>query len=490
MSQQFDSIVIGAGPGGYVCAIRLAQLGQKTAIVEKDKWGGVCLNVGCIPSKALIYASSQFHKMKHEAQDIGITTSGVKVDLEKMQSWKEDVVKKLTGGVSGLLKMNKVEQIKGTATFKDAHTLEIATASGKQIVTAKNIVIATGSRVLEIPPLPFNGKNILSSTEALELKKLPKKLLVIGGGFIGVEIGIAYAKLGSEVTIVEGLDQILSTIDKEIVAVVEKRMRKLGMKVLTSTKAIGLKEKDPQKASTLHLEVETQGKREFLEADTILVSVGRKPNSDGLGLEKLGVKLDPRGNILTDRQSQTHVAGVWAIGDVAGAPQLAHRASMDGLLVAAAIHGEKSFRDYRSVPWAVFSDPEIAVVGLNEKEAAAENIKVRVGKFPFAANGRALSTNETDGLIKVLINEADESIVGVHIVGSEASNLIAEAALAIEMGATVEDVVRTIHTHPTLPEIFPEAVEAAFFKSIHIYKPQVSPKVGSSDKEVVREGRP
>lgn len=490
MSKQFDSIVIGAGPGGYTTAIRLAQLGQKTACIEKEYWGGVCLNVGCIPSKALIYASSQYHKTKHEAEEIGIITSGVKVDLAKMQEWKESVVKKLTGGVAGLLKMNKVEQFKGTAVFKDAHTLEVTSSNGKETLTAKNIVIATGSRVLEIPPLPFNGKNILSSTEALELTKLPKKLLVIGGGFIGIEIGIVYAKLGSEVTVVEGLEQILSTIDAELVKVVEKKMKKLGMKILTSTKALGLKEKDPAKASTLHLEVETGGKREFLEADTILVSVGRKPNSDGLGLEKLGVKLDPKGNILTDRQSRTNVPGVWAIGDVAGAPQLAHRAMMDGQLAAAAIAGEKAFKDYRSIPWAVFSDPEIAVVGLNEKEAAAQNIKVKVGRFPFAAAGRALSTNETEGMVKVLVNEADESLVGVHIVGPEASNLIAEAALAIEMGATVEDIVRTIHTHPTLPEAFPEAVEAAYYKAIHIYKPAPGARPSAAGKEATSERRP
>ncbi len=477
--KSFDAVVIGAGPGGYVTAIRLAQLGKKTAIVEKDKWGGVCLNVGCIPSKALIYASTQFWKAKNEFEEIGIHVSNPKCDLPKMQAWKSGVVKKLTSGVANLLKMNKVEMISGAAKFIDKNTLSV----GLDKIKAKDFVIATGSHVMEIPAFPFNGKNIVGSTEALELQKLPEKMVVIGGGFIGLEIGIAYAKLGSEVTVVEALDHILSTIDHELVAVVEKKMRKFGMRVLTKTKALGLQEKDPAKSAKLHLQVETGGKRESLEADVILVSVGRKPNSSGIGLETIGVKLDPKGNILVDRQSRTNVPGVYAIGDVSGAPQLAHRAMMDGMLAAAAISGQKSFRDYRSVPWAVFCDPEIAVAGLNESEAVAAGIKFRIGRFPFAASGRALSTNETEGLVKVLIKEEDESIIGAHIVGPEASNLIAEAALAIEMGATAEDIVRTIHTHPTLPEAFPEAVEAAFSKAIHIYKPASGPRGLVSTRE-------
>lgn len=486
MSKHFDAVVIGAGPGGYPCAIRLAQLGKKTAIIEKDRWGGVCLNVGCIPSKALIYAASQYWKAKNEFEEIGVTVKGVGVDLDRMQAWKSEVVKKLTGGVSTLLKMNKVETISGTAVFKDSKTLEVTTKNGKETITASAFVIATGSRVVEIPPLPFNGTNILSSTEALELTELPKRLVVIGGGFIGLEIGIVYAKLGSEVTIVEALDQIVATIDKDLVAVVEKRMRKLGMKVMTQTKALGLKEKDPAKSKTLHLEVENNGKKETLEADVILVSVGRRPNSDSLGLDKAGVKMDPKGNILTGTRSQTNVNGIYAIGDVAGAPQLAHRATMDGLLAAETIAGYKAFKDYRSVPWAVFCDPEIAVAGMSEKEATANGVKYRVGKFPFAAAGRALSTNESEGFVKVLIAESDESILGVHIVGPEASNLIAEAALAIEMGATAEDIMRTIHTHPTLPEALPEAIESAYGKSIHIFKPAPGSRPGAGAPAVER----
>lgn len=471
--KSFDTIVIGAGPGGYPCAIRLAQLGKKTAIIEKENFGGVCLNVGCIPSKALIHAASEYHKSLHEFEEMGILVSKPKVDLKKMQEWKSGVVKKLTGGVGQLLKMNGVEIIKGAAVFKDAKTIEVTTSGGKETLSAKDIVIATGSRVAEIPILPFNGRNIISSTEALELTKLPKKLLVIGGGFIGLEIGIVYAKLGSQVTIVEALDQILSTVDKELVQPVEKRMRALGMTVMTGTKALGLKEKDPSHSETLHLEVETKdGKKQVIEADVILVSVGRKPNSDKLNLEKLGVKLDNRGNILTDKQCKTNVPGVWAIGDVAGAPQLAHRATMDGTITAAAIAGEKAFKDYKTVPWAVFSDPEIAIAGLTEKEAAEKGIKTKAGKFPFAALGKAIATNATDGFIKVIVNEKDDSIVGVHIVGPEAANLIAEATLAIEMGATVEDLARTIHTHPTLPEGFPEAAEVIHSKAIHIFKPK------------------
>jgi dihydrolipoamide dehydrogenase len=427
--------------------------------------------VGCIPSKALIYAGNQFHKTQHEYAEMGIQVGSASVDAGKLQEWKGSVVKKLTGGIGQLFKANKVEMFRGTASFKDAKTLEVKTENGTETLTANAIVIATGSRPVEIPILKYNGKNIVDSTGALDFKEIPKKFLVIGGGIIGVEIGTAYAKLGSEVTIVEALPQILATVDPELVGVVERKARKMGMKILANTKAIGLKEADPAKSATLHLEVEgADKKREVLEATHILVSVGRKPNSDSLGLEKIGVKMDSRGNILTNNESKTNVPGVYAIGDVAGAPQLAHRASMDGLLVAASIAGEKSFKDYKSMPWAVFCDPEIAVCGLTEKEATEKGIKFKVGKFPFVANGRALSTNETDGFIKVLVAEQNETILGVHMVGPEVSNLIAEANLAVEMGACAEDIIRTIHPHPTLPEAFPEAVEAAVFMPVHIYK--------------------
>jgi dihydrolipoamide dehydrogenase len=468
----FDAVVIGSGPGGYVCAIRLAQLGKKTAIIEKENIGGVCLNVGCIPSKALIHASKVFSQIQTEAKEMGITTGPVSCDLEKMQQWKSGVVKKLTGGVAQLLKANGVQTFLGSAVFKDKNLIEVSGKDGKETIRAGHVVIATGSRVAQIPNLPFNGKNIISSTEALELRSLPKRFLVVGGGFIGLEIGTVYAKLGSQVTILEAMDQLLPTVEKELVSVVEKNLKKLGVKVLVQSKALGLKEKDPASAKTLHLDIESLGKpAETLEADVILVSVGRKPNSDQLGLDKLGMKVDSRGNIPVDLQGRTNVPGVYAIGDVTGAPQLAHRAMMDGQLVAAAIAGERAFKDYKTVPWAVFCEPEIGTAGLSEKEAQEKGFKVRVGRFPFAANGRALSTNESDGFIKVLIDEATDVLLGVHIVGPDASNLIAEAALAIEMGATAEDLIRTIHTHPTLAEAIPEAIEQAFSKAIHIYKP-------------------
>lgn len=480
--KNYDAIVIGAGPGGYVCAIRLAQLGKKTAVIDKEYWGGVCLNVGCIPSKALIYAANQFHKSQHEFAEMGLNVGKTTVDAKKLQEWKSTVVKKLTGGISGLFKSNKVDAFKGSAVFKDAKTLEVTTESGKETLTAPAIVIATGSRPIEIPILKYNGKNIVDSTGALEFPAIPPKLVVIGGGFIGLEIGTAYAKLGSEVTIVEGLPNLLASVDQELVAVVAKRARKLGINVMTNTKAIGLKESDPAKASKLSLEVEgPDKKREVLSATHILVAAGRKPNSDGIGLEKIGVKMDARGNILANNESKTNVPGVYAIGDVAGAPQLAHRAMMDGMLVAASIAGEKSFKDYKTIPWAVFCDPEIAVCGLTEKECTEKGLKFKVGKFPFAANGRALSTNETDGFIKVIVSDPQETVLGVHMVGPEVSNLIAEATLAVEMGACAEDIIRTIHTHPTLPEAFPEAIEAAVFQPIHIYKaPAAGARHGSS----------
>lgn len=472
MTNKYDAVVIGAGPGGYVCAIRLGQLGLKTAIIEKDAVGGVCLNVGCIPSKALIYAASQFYKAKNEFDHIGIKVSGVECDTEKLFAWKDSVVKKLTQGVGGLLKGAGVDVIKGEARLKDRQTIVVKESGGEREIATSHTVLATGSRNVALPILPINGKNILTSTEALSLKRLPKRLVVIGGGFIGVEIGVAYAKLGVEVHVVEALDQILPNIDRDLVSIAEKKMRKLGMQLHTGARANGLKETDPMKHETLHLEITKGDKQETLAAEAILVAVGRRPNSENLGLESVGVKLDPKGNVITDNRGRTSVPGVYAIGDVNGAPQLAHRASMDGLLVAATIHGETGFRDYKTVPWAVFCDPEIAVCGLSEKEAQEKGIKFRVGKFPFVASGRALSTNETDGFIKVLVAEENESILGVHIVGPEASNLIAEAALAIEMGACAEDVVRTIHTHPTLPEAFPEAIEAAFGHAIHIGNPK------------------
>lgn len=469
--KNFDAIVIGAGPGGYVCAIKLAQLGKKTAVIEKENWGGVCLNVGCIPSKALIHASTQYHRAAHESEQIGIAVSGVKIDMAKTQSWKGDVVKKLTGGVATLLKMNGVEMIKGNAVFRDAKTLDVTTSSGTEQVSAPHIVIATGSRPVEVPILKYNGKNIVNSTGALDFKEVPKKLVVVGGGFIGVEIGMAYAKLGSQVTIVEAGAQMLPSIDRDLVTVVEKRMKKLGMELLTGAKATGLAEKDPATAKLLHLQIDVGGTKKEIEATHILVSVGRKPNSDGIGIEKTGIKLDERGNILADRLSQTNIKGLYAIGDVAGAPQLAHRASMDGVLVAETIAGHVSYKDYKTVPWAVFSDPEIAVCGLTEKEATEKGFKVKVGKFPFAALGRSLTTNESDGFIKVVVDEKTEAILGTHVVGPEASNLVAESTLAIEMGACVEDIARTIHTHPTLPEGFMEAAEAALGRAVHIYKP-------------------
>ncbi|MBI4403195.1 MAG: dihydrolipoyl dehydrogenase [Deltaproteobacteria bacterium] len=470
--KQFDAVVVGAGPGGYVCAIRLAQLGKKTAIIEKQYFGGVCLNVGCIPSKALIHAADFYWKMKNETGGMGISASAVDLDLEKMQAWKNGIVKKLSTGVSSLLKMNGVESIKGIAQFKDAKTIEVITPNGRELVTADAFVIATGSRSVELRGVAFNGKNIISSTEALDLKLLPKKLVVIGGGFIGLEIGFVYAKLGSQVTVVEALDQILPNTDKELISPVEKRMKKLGMNVYVKAKALGLKEKNPAENSLLHLDIETVEGQRTLEADAILVSVGRRPNTDGMGLEDLGIKLDTKKFIPTDQACLTNIPGIYAIGDVTAGPLLAHRASMDGLIVAASIAGERSFKDYKTVPWAVFSDPEIAACGLTEKELQEKGIKYRAGKFPFAANARSLTLNSTEGLVKVLIDEGSDAVLGVHIVGPEASSLIAEAALAIEMGATAEDIMRTIHTHPTLPEVFPEAFEAAYSKAIHIFKPE------------------
>ncbi len=481
-SKQFDAIVIGAGPGGYVCAIRLAQLGVKTAVIEKEYMGGVCLNVGCIPSKALIHAAKNFYNTQHVNSVMGIETKGVTVDMKKMQLWKADVVKKLTGGVGTVVKANGVEIFRGDAKFTGKNTLEVNGEGGKQTLTAKSIVIATGSSIMQLPPVPTDGKTILDSTSALAQDTLPKDMIVIGGGYIGMELGMVYAKLGTKVTVVEAMPRTLMAVDPEVSGYVEKKAKKLGMEIMANTKVSKLVKSGPKGAE---LEVEMPDKsKKVLSAEKILVSIGRVPNSKGIGLETAGVKMDAKGFIEVDKQGKTNVPGVYAIGDVCGGA-LAHRAMMDGTIIAAVIAGEKVAKDYKVVPWVIFTDPEVAGVGLSEEEAKAKGFTPHVGKFPYAANGRALSTNEGEGMVKVVLDSKTEQILGVQIVGADASTQIAECTLAIEMGAVAEDVIQTIHSHPTLPEALPEALEAAFYKTIHIYKPAPK-KAGAAPQPTAR----
>jgi dihydrolipoamide dehydrogenase len=459
-----EALVIGAGPGGYVAGIRLGQLKKKALVVEKDKPGGICLNVGCIPSKALINASKIFDKIRHGA-DIGILADNPRVDMAKMQSWKGEVVSKLTGGVKTLLKANGCDYRTGVARFVSRNTVELAApdGKGKTTITADHIIIATGSRPIEIPGFKFDGNRIVDSTGALDFAAVPEKFIVIGGGYIGIEIGTLYAKLGSKVTVVEALPNILTGNDPEIVQLVARKLKKLGVEVITGAKAKSWAEKNGRAEVTL----DVGGKDQTVEADKVLVAVGRRPNSEGLGLEEIGVKIE-RGFVPVDRQLRTNVPGIYAIGDVAGQPMLAHKASHEAEVVAEVIAGHKAEMDVRCIPAVIFSDPEVATAGISAEEATKKGRAIKVGKFPFAALGRAIANADTDGFVKVVIDAESKEVLGIHVVGNGASDVIAEAALAIEMGALADDISLTIHAHPTLPEAIMEAAKASLGEAIHI----------------------
>jgi len=459
-----DTLVVGAGPGGYVAAIRAAQLGQKVTIVEKGNLGGVCLNVGCIPSKALISAGHRYEMATH-SEDMGIKAENVTVDFAKVQEWKASVVKKLTGGVEGLLKGNKVEIVRGEAYFVDANTVRVMTETSAQTYKFKNAIIATGSRPIELPAFKFS-KRVLDSTGALNLPEIPKSLVVIGGGYIGTELGTAYANFGTKVTILEGADEILSGFEKQMSAVVKRRLKKKGVEVFTNALAKGVEEREDGVTVTF----EVQGETKTIDAQYVLVTVGRRPNTDELGLEQVGVKMTERGLIEIDKQCRTSVPNIYAIGDIVPGPPLAHKASYEGKIAAEAIAGHPSEMDYLAIPAVVFSDPECASVGYFEKQAKDEGIDVTTAKFPFAANGRALALNDAEGFMKLVVRKDDGVIIGAQIVGPNASDMIAELGLAIEAGMTAEDIAMTIHAHPTLGEIAMEAAEVVLGSPIHIIK--------------------
>ncbi|MBA2877816.1 dihydrolipoyl dehydrogenase [Anoxybacillus ayderensis] len=457
-----ETLVVGAGPGGYVAAIRAAQLGQKVTIVEKGNLGGVCLNVGCIPSKALISAGHRYEIATH-SQDMGIFAENVKVDFAKVQEWKAGVVKKLTGGVEGLLKGNKVEIVRGEAYFVDENTVRVMTENSAQTYKFKNAIIATGSRPIELPTFKFS-KRVLDSTGALNLPDIPKSMVVIGGGYIGTELGTAYANFGTKITILEGADEILSGFEKQMSAVVRRRLKKKGVDVFTNALAKGVEEREDGVTVTF----EVNGETKTIDAEYVLVTVGRRPNTEEMGLEQIGVKMTERGLIEIDKQCRTSVPNIYAIGDVVAGPPLAHKASYEGKIAAEAIAGHPSEIDYLAIPAVVFSDPECASVGYFEKQAIEEGIDVITAKFPFGANGRALALNETDGFLKLVLTKDDGVIIGAQIVGPNASDMIAELGLAIEAGMTAEDIAMTIHAHPTLGEITMEAAEVALGSPIHI----------------------
>jgi dihydrolipoamide dehydrogenase len=462
MSRDFQAIVIGAGPGGYPCGIRLGQLGVKTLVIEKEHWGGVCLNVGCIPSKALITAAKRMEEIKHAAT-MGITVTGeVSLDMSKLQAWKTGITTKLNSGVATLLKGNGVQTMRGTATIVGPNEVEVVSAEGTARYTADYIVVATGSRPIQIPGFSFADGPVLDSTKGLALDAVPGRLVVIGGGYIGLELGGMYAKLGTNVTVVEAMDGVLPGFDPDCVKVIERKLKKAGVTTLLKTKALGWEMAD----DGIVVKVATPDGERAIPADYVLVTVGRFPNTEGLGLAEVGVKLDGR-FVQVDDQRRTTVPSIFAIGDVACQPMLAHKATYEGELVAEVIAGHKRRYDARSVPAVVFTDPEIAIAGLDEAQARARG-PVKVGKVPYAAIGRALTTGETDGFFKVILDEATDVVLGVTICGSHASDLISEAALAVEMVAEGLDLGLTIHPHPTLGEGVMEAAKAALGEAIHV----------------------
>ncbi|WLR95506.1 dihydrolipoyl dehydrogenase [Shinella zoogloeoides] len=454
-------LVIGAGPGGYICAIRAGQLGVDTVIVEAAKAGGTCLNVGCIPSKALIHAAEEFDKVRHMTSPnvLGITVEAPKLDLAQTIRWKDGIVGRLNSGVLGLLRKAKVKIVHGEARFRDGKTVEVETETGSQVIRAETVVIATGSEPVELPSLPFGGA-MLSSTGALSLTSVPRKLAVVGGGYIGLELGIAFAKLGAEVTVVEAMAQILPQYDAELVKPVAKRLNELGVRVLTGAKAKGY--------AGEALVVETaSGEEERIAADKVLVTVGRKPRTEGWGLEELD--LDRAGRFIRiDERCRTSMRGVYAIGDVTGEPMLAHRAMAQGEMVAEIVAGRKRAWDKRAIPAVCFTDPEIVTAGLSPDEARAQGYEVRVGLFPFNANGRAMTTQSEDGFVRVVARADTNLVLGLQAVGAGVSELSSAFSLALEMGARLEDIAGTIHAHPTRSEGLQEAALKALGHALHI----------------------
>ena len=460
----FDVVVIGAGPGGYVAAIRAAQLGLRTACVEKrDRLGGTCLNVGCIPSKSLLHASEFYDEAKGgHLTKFGVNFGSVDLDLGAMMAEKDKAVRELTDGVAYLFKKNKVEWIKGAGAFTDAKTLQV----GDRTITAKNFIIATGSEVLLLPGMVPDGEVIVTSTEALALPKVPGHLVVIGGGYIGLEMGSVWRRLGAQVTVVEYADRIVPAMDAEIGTAFAKLMAKQGIELRTATKVIEARREGD--GAVVVVEPAKGGAREEIAADVVLLSIGRKPNTDGLNLDATGLGLDERGRVPTNPDFSTSVPGIWAIGDVIAGPMLAHKAEDEGIAAAENIAGLNGLVNHAVIPAVVYTHPEVGTVGKTEEELKAAGVDYKVGRFPFSANSRAKANRDTDGFVKVLADAATDRVLGVHIIGSEAGTMIAEAALAMEFGASSEDIAYTCHAHPTHTEALKEAAMAVRGKAIHL----------------------
>jgi dihydrolipoamide dehydrogenase len=457
-------LVIGAGPGGYVCAIRAGQLGLDTVVVEARKPGGTCLNVGCIPSKALIHAAEEFHRLGGFAagsSPLGITAASPAIDLARTMEWKDGIVRRLTGGVAGLLKKAGVKQVEGWASFLDGKTVVVETATGPQRIAAQAVVIATGSEAVALPGLPFGGA-VISSTEALALTSPPERLAVVGAGYIGLELGTAFAKLGSRVTVLEAADRILPLWDAELTRPVARRLETFGIDMVTGAKA----DRYAESRGTLSF-LDADGAERSVEADTVLVTVGRRPATAGWGLEQLDLTMDGRA-IAIDDQCRTSMRGVYAIGDATGEPMLAHRAMAQGEMVAEIVAGRRRAWDKRAIPAVCFTDPEIVSAGLSPSEAAAAGIEVRTGLFPFQANGRAMTLERDDGFVRVVARADDHVVLGIQAVGAQVSEMASYFAHAIEMGARLEDVAGTVHAHPTMGEAVQEAAMRALGHALHV----------------------
>jgi len=472
----YDLVVIGTGPGGYVCAIRAAQLGLKTAVIEKDKtFGGTCLNIGCIPSKALLHASELFEEAGHSFGRMGIKVAAPALDLAAMMKFKDEGVDGNVKGVAFLLKKNKVDAFQGVGRIVAPGRIEVTSADGKtETVETKNTVIATGSDVARLKGIDIDEKRIVSSTGALSLAKVPQKLLVVGAGVIGLELGSVWRRLGAQVQVVEFLDRILPGMDLDVAKSFQRILEKQGIAFKLSSKvaaidASGRKLKvSVEPAAGGKPETKTETKTETVEADVALIAIGRVPYTQGLGLDAVGVKLDERGRVAIDKHFATNVAGIYAIGDVIAGPMLAHKAEDEGIAVAEIIAGRVGHVNYDAVPNVIYTFPEVASVGKSEEELKAAGVAYNTGKFPFTANGRAKVNLTTDGFVKILADAKTDRVLGVHIVGADAGNMIAEAALAIEFGASSEDIARTCHAHPTLTEAVKEAAMAVEKRSIHM----------------------
>lgn len=463
-TQTFDVLILGSGPGGYVCAIRLAQLGFKVACVEKEKTlGGTCLNIGCIPSKALLESSHHYHRLLHEFQDHGISTTGQKIDVRKMQSRKDEVVSGITKGVEFLFKKNKVTSFIGLASFTGPNEVQVKNGSKKTLLQGKKIIIATGSTPIELPFAPFDQSVILDSTGALAIPAIPKEMVVVGAGVIGLELGSVWARLGTKVTVVEFQDKILGQTDKKMAKLMQRSLEKQGLVFHLSSKVKSIK----KKGKGAELVFEKAGKDETLKADKVLVAVGRKPNTEGLDLFKAGVQLNERGQIITGDHYETNVPHVYAIGDVITGPMLAHKASDEGMALAEILAGQKSHMNYQAIPSVVYTSPELASVGYSEEECKEKGLPFKAGQFHFKANGRAKAMGDDDGLVKVLAHAETDRLLGVHIMGPCASEIIAEVVIAFEYGASSEDLARSIHAHPTLAESIKEAALAVDKRAIH-----------------------